>query len=126
MAMESAPLVEKVYNISVWMLRKVEGFPRSYRFTVGDRITATILEERAEADQHAALSGADGQGLETADGGLLRVCGREGGRDRTDDGRVAEGLRIRRNQMGRAVHRPCCPPRADPGSRACIRAAVAA
>lgn len=44
MAMESAPLVQKVHNLTVWVLKKVERFPRSYRFTVGDRITATMLD----------------------------------------------------------------------------------
>ena len=40
----SAPVVQKSYELALWLLPKVERFPRSYRFTVGDRITAATLD----------------------------------------------------------------------------------
>jgi len=44
MTPESAPVIQKAYELSLWILPKVERFPRSYRFTVGDRITAAMLD----------------------------------------------------------------------------------
>ena len=41
----SAPIaVGKAYDFILWLLPKVEGFPRSFRFTVGDRLTLTGLD----------------------------------------------------------------------------------
>jgi hypothetical protein len=53
--------VGKTYDFVLWLLPKVENFPRSYRFTVGDRLTAqgldllTTLVEAAYARQKADL-----------------------------------------------------------------------
>lgn len=41
---ESAPIVQKAYDLSLWLLPKVERFSRTYRFTIGDRITTTMLD----------------------------------------------------------------------------------
>ncbi len=41
---ESAPIIQKAYDLSLWLLPKVERFPRTYRFTIGDRITTTMLD----------------------------------------------------------------------------------
>ena len=37
-------MVGKVYDFTLWLLPKVEQFPRSYRFTVGERVVATVLD----------------------------------------------------------------------------------
>ncbi len=37
-------MVEKAYDFTLWLLPKVEKFPRSYRFTVGERIVFTDLD----------------------------------------------------------------------------------
>ena len=37
-------VVSKVYDFALWLLQKVEGFPRSYRFSVGDRLVSTVLD----------------------------------------------------------------------------------
>jgi hypothetical protein len=48
MAVEShgktAVVVQKVYEIVLWLLLKVEKFPRSLRFTVGDRLVSVGLD----------------------------------------------------------------------------------
>jgi hypothetical protein len=51
---EDAPLVVgKTYDFVLWLLPKVEGFPRHHRFTVGERLTnhgldlLTVLVEAA-------------------------------------------------------------------------------
>ena len=36
--------VVKVYDFVLWLLPKVENFPRTHRFTVGDRLSAQGLE----------------------------------------------------------------------------------
>ena len=41
---EAPPAVQKTYDFVLWLVKKVENFPRSYRFTVGDRLTITGLE----------------------------------------------------------------------------------
>jgi hypothetical protein len=35
---ETAIVVEKTYDFLLWLLPKVKQFPRSYRFTLGDRM----------------------------------------------------------------------------------------
>jgi hypothetical protein len=41
----SAPVaVGKAYDFVLWLVPKVENFPRSFRFTVGDRLTVTGLD----------------------------------------------------------------------------------
>ena len=41
---EPAIVVGRAYDFSLWLLPKVEKFPRSYRFSVGDRLVATTLD----------------------------------------------------------------------------------
>ena len=42
---QGAPLaVSKTYDFVLWLLPKVEGFPRSYKFTVGDRLSSNGLD----------------------------------------------------------------------------------
>jgi hypothetical protein len=36
--------VQEAYEFSIWLIRKVENFPRSYRFSVGDRLVQGILD----------------------------------------------------------------------------------
>jgi hypothetical protein len=36
--------VSKTYDFTLWLLPKVENFPRSHRFTVGDRLTSQTLD----------------------------------------------------------------------------------
>ena len=51
----------KTYDFVLWLLPKVESFPRSYRFTLGERLTAngldllTTLVEAAYAREKDAL-----------------------------------------------------------------------
>ncbi len=39
-----AVVVQKAYEWNLWILPKVEKFPRSYRFSVGDNLVATSLD----------------------------------------------------------------------------------
>lgn len=41
---DTATVVVKAYDAALWLLRKVEKFPRSHRLTVGDRIVGEALE----------------------------------------------------------------------------------
>ncbi len=42
---DSTPIiVGKTYDFVLWLLPKVEKFPRSYRFTVGERLTGNGLD----------------------------------------------------------------------------------
>jgi len=44
-ASEETPVViQKAYEFVLWLVKKVENFPRSYRFTVGDRLTVAGLD----------------------------------------------------------------------------------
>jgi hypothetical protein len=60
---ESAVVVSKAYDFMLWLwlLPKAEKFPRSYRFTVGDRLISTgldlllLLVEAAYAREKAAM-----------------------------------------------------------------------
>jgi hypothetical protein len=36
--------VAKVYDFMLWLLPKVENFPRAHRFTIGERLTANGLD----------------------------------------------------------------------------------
>jgi len=38
------PVVQKSYDLCVWLLKLVERLPRSYKFTLGDRIQTTALD----------------------------------------------------------------------------------
>ena len=37
-------VVQKAYEFSIWLIQKVENFPRSYRFSVGDRLVHGSLD----------------------------------------------------------------------------------
>jgi len=37
-------VVQKAYEFSLWIIQKVENFPRSYRFSVGDRLVQGVLD----------------------------------------------------------------------------------
>jgi hypothetical protein len=59
---DGAPVaVGKAYDFVLWLLPKVENFPRTYRFTVGERLTThgldllTTLVEAAYARQKGEL-----------------------------------------------------------------------
>jgi len=41
---ETAIVVEKTYDFLLWLLPKVEKFPRSFRFSVGDRAVSVGLD----------------------------------------------------------------------------------
>lgn len=41
---EPAVVVGKAYDLTLWLIQKVENFPRSYRFSVGDRIVSNGLD----------------------------------------------------------------------------------
>ncbi len=41
---ELPAVVGKAYDFSVWLIQKVEGLPRSYRLTVGDRLVTGVLD----------------------------------------------------------------------------------
>src|SRR5712692_3607986 len=41
---EPAVVVTKAYDLALWLLPKVESFPRSYRFSVGDRLVGNGLD----------------------------------------------------------------------------------
>jgi hypothetical protein len=41
---EAPPAVQKTYEFVLWLVKKVENFPKSYRFTVGDRLTTNGLD----------------------------------------------------------------------------------
>ena len=40
---ESAVVAQKTYDLLPWLLPRVEKFPRSFRFSVGDRLVAVGL-----------------------------------------------------------------------------------
>ena len=37
-------VVQKAYEFSIWLIQKVENFPRSYRFSIGDRLVQGALD----------------------------------------------------------------------------------
>ena len=37
-------VVGRAYDFSLWLIQKVEHFPRSYRFSVSDRLVARVLD----------------------------------------------------------------------------------
>jgi hypothetical protein len=41
---ESAVVVVKAYDFTLWLLPKVEKFARSYRFSIGDRLVGNGLD----------------------------------------------------------------------------------
>jgi len=42
--METAVVVQKAFDWNVWILKKVELFPKSYRFSIGQRLADSSLE----------------------------------------------------------------------------------
>jgi len=58
---ESAVVVVKAYDFTLWLLPKAEKFARSYKFSVGDRLVAhgldilLLLVESAYSQNKAAL-----------------------------------------------------------------------
>ena len=59
---EQPPIVvTKAYDLVLWLMKKVESFPRSYRFTIGERLAAqsldllTLLTEAAYTRQKETL-----------------------------------------------------------------------
>lgn len=38
------PVIQKAYDLCLWVLKVVERLPRSYKFTLGDRIQGTALD----------------------------------------------------------------------------------
>jgi hypothetical protein len=56
-------VVQKAYEFSLWLVRKVENFPRSYRFSVGDRLVHGAMDlllrlvDAAYARDKAAILG---------------------------------------------------------------------
>ena len=41
---ESPVAVQKTYEFVLWLVKKVENFPRTHRFTIGDRLTGSSLD----------------------------------------------------------------------------------
>ncbi len=41
---DNAVVVQRAYDFNLWLIRKVERFPRSFRASVGDRILARSLD----------------------------------------------------------------------------------
>ena len=41
---ETAVVVQKAYDWNLWILPKVEKFPKSYRFSVGQNLVSTSLD----------------------------------------------------------------------------------
>ena len=41
---ELPPIVTKAYDFTQWLLPRVQDFPRSSRFILGDRLIATMLD----------------------------------------------------------------------------------
>ena len=42
--MSNLPAISKAYDIANWLMNKVESFPRSRKFTLGDRVINHILD----------------------------------------------------------------------------------
>ena len=63
--MEPAVVVGKAYVFMLWLLPKAEKFPRSYRFTVGERLVSSGLDLLL-ALVDAAYSTDKSRALETA------------------------------------------------------------
>ncbi|HKO03579.1 MAG TPA: diversity-generating retroelement protein Avd [Candidatus Acidoferrales bacterium] len=66
---ESAIVVQKAYDLLLWLLPKVEKFPRSFRFSVGDRMVAVgldllllVVEASYSADKTELLETANRKG----------------------------------------------------------------
>ena len=42
--MKEAPVIQKVYDLLLWIIPLIGRFPRSHRFLLGDRIEVNLLE----------------------------------------------------------------------------------
>jgi HJR/Mrr/RecB family endonuclease len=62
---EPAIVVQRAYELALWLLQKVEKFPRSFRFSVGDRVIARILD-LMESLVEAAYAPDKGRALDKA------------------------------------------------------------
>ena len=59
-----APIVvQKSYEFSLWLVKKVERFPRAHRFTLGDRLVARALDLH-ESLLHASYAQVKHEALE--------------------------------------------------------------
>lgn len=66
------PIVTKTYDLALWLLPRVNDFPRSYRFILGDRlisVTLDIVEDLIDASHRRDKRSA----LETVSGKLDRL-----------------------------------------------------
>lgn len=41
---ETPVVVQKAYEFNLWMIQKAGSFPKSYRFSIGDRLVDGVLE----------------------------------------------------------------------------------
>ena len=44
MPQQIPPVISKVYDLIIWLLKQVVKFPRSHRFVLGDRIQNLVLD----------------------------------------------------------------------------------
>lgn len=68
-ANEPAVVVQRAYDLTLWLVRKVEKFPRSHRFGVGDRVMARALDV-LESLTEAAYSSEKSAPLDRANRGV--------------------------------------------------------
>ena len=110
--------IEAHYQFLVWLVPTIEKFPKSQRFTIGDRIEtiaidvlealieATYTRDRLQHLQQANLGIEKLRFLltrgrpEIARSAPLRVCGTRARRDRTPDRRVDEGTQRLEQRSG--------------------------
>lgn len=62
---DPAVAVTKAYDLALWVLPKVEKFPRSYRFSLGERVISSCLDLLLDL-VGAAYSGEKATALESA------------------------------------------------------------
>jgi len=103
---ETAVLVEKAYDLTVWILAKVEKFPRSQRYGLGERIVARSLD-LVEALNAAAFAPARSAGkkqqLEAANAAInsLRILVRLAGTLKLMGTDAREHFATRLEEIGR-------------------------
>jgi len=56
---DGAPVVGKAYDFALWLLPKVESFPRSFRFTLGERLSGHGLDLLSLLTEAADVHGKD-------------------------------------------------------------------
>ena len=95
---DEAVVVTKAYDLALWIVQKVENLPRSFRYTIGERLSQNSMEllltlvEAAYTRDKAGVAGqsqpggelpevslAHGEGPEVAAHGCVRVRGRASG-----------------------------------------------